>query len=93
MISFLNLLQDLQKILDEAKNGVVYLSLGSNVKSAQLSQAKINAFLEAFRELPYTVLWKWENETLPGKPANVHISKWLPQQDVLGNKKIYIFLI
>ncbi|XP_077300072.1 UDP-glucosyltransferase 2-like isoform X4 [Arctopsyche grandis] len=83
---------DLQKILDDAKNGVVYLSLGSNVKSAQLSQVKINAFLEAFKELPYTVLWKWENETLPGKPANVHISKWLPQQDVLAHPNIKAFI-
>lgn len=78
------LLQNLQKFLDGAVNGVIYLSLGSNVKSNQLSQIKIDAFLDAFKVLPYSVVWKWENETLPGKPDNVFISKWLPQQDVLG---------
>lgn len=38
--------------------------------------------IEVFRELPYNILWKidWDGK---GVPNNVHIEKWLPQQDVL----------
>lgn len=41
-------------------------------------------FIEAFSELPQKVLWKWESDTIPGKPPNVRVQKWLPQQDILG---------
>ena len=78
-------LQDLQKFLDEAKDGFIYFSLGSNVHSNQMPEEKIRAFLEAFSELPQKVLWKWESDILPGQPANVKSGKWLPQQDILGN--------
>jgi glucuronosyltransferase len=40
--------------------------------------------VEALGELPYTVLWKWESDRLPGKPNNVVTRKWFPQQDILG---------
>lgn len=42
------------------------------------------AFMDAFRELPQRVLWKYENETLPGKPDNVMVRKWMPQFDILS---------
>jgi glucuronosyltransferase len=77
--------QDLQKFLDEAKDGVIYFRLGSSVLSDHMPQEKIRAFLEAFSELPQKILWKWESDSLPGQPANVKIGKWLPQQDILGN--------
>jgi glucuronosyltransferase len=78
--------KDLQNILDEAAQGVVYFSLGSNVKSVNIPEGLRNNVIAALSELPYLVLWKWESDHLPGKPDNVIIRKWLPQQDVLGKK-------
>lgn len=63
---------------------MIYFSLGSNVKSTNLPADKRVAILNVFRQLPYNILWKWENDTLPDKPANVLTKSWLPQQDVLG---------
>lgn len=48
--------------------------------------------MDTFAELPYQVLWKFENESLPGKPENVRIEKWLPQQDLLGHPNIKLFI-
>jgi glucuronosyltransferase len=76
--------QDLQKFLDEAKDGVIYFSLGTNVLSDHMPEEKRRAFLEAFSELPQKILWKWESDSLPEQPANVKLAKWLPQQDILG---------
>uniref|UniRef100_A0A1Y1JR85 UDP-glycosyltransferase n=1 Tax=Photinus pyralis TaxID=7054 RepID=A0A1Y1JR85_PHOPY len=73
----------LQSYLDNATEGFVYFSLGSNVKSADIDLQLRNTLLAAFAELPYRVLWKFENEDLPGRPPNVYISKWFPQQDIL----------
>jgi len=88
--------QDLQEFLDKAKDGVIYFSLGTNVRSDHMPEEKMRAFREAFSELPQKILWKWESDILPGQPANVKFWKWLPQQDILGNislcdiKSVYV---
>jgi glucuronosyltransferase len=78
------LFQDLKKFLDEAKHGAIFLSLGTNVRSDKMSPDKVKAFLDAFSELPYRVLWKWESDSLPYQTQNVMVRKWLPQNDILG---------
>lgn len=69
---------------------MIYFSLGSNIKSGTLPDQVRNNILKAFEQLPYNILWKWENETLPNKPKNVFTRQWLPQQDVLGKKTFQI---
>nr|CAD7202406.1 unnamed protein product [Timema douglasi] len=70
--------------IDNAPKGVIYFSLGSNVKSDTMTQEKRQIFLDAFAELPdYHVLWKWESDSLPGQTSNVKVAKWFPQQDIL----------
>lgn len=75
--------EDLQKYLDEADDGVIYFTLGGNLKSKHLPLETRNAILSVFSKFKQRVLWKFE-EDLPEKPGNVEIRKWLPQQDVLG---------
>lgn len=48
--------------------------------------------IDTFAELPYKVLWKFEEDELKNKPKNVKISKWLPQQDLLGHPNIKLFI-
>ena len=85
--------QDLQQILDNATEGVIYFSLGSNVKSVNLDETLRNIIVEALSELPYKVLWKWESDYLPGRPKNVVTRKWFPQQDLLGLSLLTDFFI
>lgn len=75
---------DLQQYMDNAEKGVIYFSLGSNMKSILLPQEKQQQILKAFSKIPYNVLWKWENDKLENKPKNVMIRKWFPQNDILG---------
>ncbi|XP_018562683.1 uncharacterized protein LOC108904558 [Anoplophora glabripennis] len=84
--------KDLQEYLDNAEEGVVYFSLGSNLKSKDLPPNKRNAFLKAFSKLKQKVLWKWEVDDLPGKPPNVKLGKWLPQQDILAHPNVKLFI-
>lgn len=76
--------EDLKNYLDSASDGVVYFSLGSNVKSADIPPEKQKLILDALSELPFKVLWKFESEDLKGKPDNVKLVTWAPQQDVLS---------
>ncbi|XP_031329001.1 UDP-glucuronosyltransferase 2B19-like isoform X2 [Photinus pyralis] len=85
--------KDLQQSLDKATEGVAYFSLGSNVRSANLSLELREKIITALSELPYTVLWKWEEDHLPNQPKNVIINKWLPQQDLLTHPNVKVFVM
>lgn len=82
--------QDLQKYLDDAEHGVIYFSLGSNLKSSQMPKDKLIAITKTFAKLPQKILWKYEDENLPGKPDNLKIGKWFPQNDILGKHVKYM---
>lgn len=60
--------------MNDAKDGVIYFSMGSNMKSEDL-------FLNIFGELKQTV-WKLENASTD-IPENVHLLK-SAQQSILG---------
>ncbi|XP_049767195.1 UDP-glycosyltransferase UGT5-like [Schistocerca cancellata] len=84
--------EDLKKYLDKAKEGVVYFSMGSNLKSTDMPEEKRAAFLGAFSKIRQKVLWKWEDDNLPNISPNVMISKWLPQSDILAHKNVKLFI-
>ncbi|GFG31351.1 hypothetical protein Cfor_12920 [Coptotermes formosanus] len=83
---------DLQKFLDESPDGVIYFSMGSNLRSSNMKNATKEAFLEAFSKLKQRVLWKWEADSLPGQPSNVKLGKWLPQSDILAHPNVRLFI-
>ncbi|KAI5638552.1 UDP-glucoronosyl and UDP-glucosyl transferase domain-containing protein [Phthorimaea operculella] len=83
--------KDLQSIMDNAKDGVIYFSLGSNLKSTSLPDEIKQSLLKMFGALKYTVLWKFE-EQLPGLPKNVHILKWAPQPSILAHPNCKLFI-
>ncbi|XP_017775569.1 PREDICTED: UDP-glucuronosyltransferase 2B33-like [Nicrophorus vespilloides] len=84
--------KDLKLFLDEAKEGVIYFSLGTNVKSKDIPEETRTVIMKTFAKLPYKILWKFESEDLKEKPDNVKIIKWIPQQDVLCHKNIKLFI-
>ncbi|CAG4959481.1 unnamed protein product [Colias eurytheme] len=83
--------ENLQKILDNAKNGAIYFSMGSNLKSKLFPTELKQRLLKMFGGLKYTVLWKFEEE-LPGTPSNVHIVQWAPQQSILAHPNCVLFI-
>ncbi|XP_018579880.1 UDP-glucuronosyltransferase 2B10 [Anoplophora glabripennis] len=83
---------DLQNFLDEAKEGVIYFSMGSNLKSQNLPVEKREAILKTFSKRKEKILWKWEDDVLPGQPPNVKLGKWLPQQDILAHPNVKLFI-
>lgn len=71
--------------MDSAKHGVIYFSMGSNLRSKTFPDKLKKELLTMFSGLKQTVLWKFE-ENLPDLPQNVKIVEWAPQQSVLGKK-------
>lgn len=54
------------------------------MRSTLLSNEARAEFMATFAQMPYLVIWKFEDDFLPGKPDNVVIMKWTPQQAILG---------
>ncbi|XP_017005908.2 UDP-glycosyltransferase UGT5 [Drosophila takahashii] len=85
--------KDLEEFIQgSGEQGVIYFSLGSNVKSKDLPAERRELILKTFASLPQRVLWKFENDQLPSKPPNVFISKWFPQPDILAHPKVKLFI-
>ncbi|XP_076380605.1 UDP-glucosyltransferase 2 [Megalopta genalis] len=82
---------DLQRFLDNATEGFIYLSLGSNAMSSSMPKKILGVFLEVFARLPYKVVWKFEKD-MPNKPDNIYTGKWLPQQSILAHPNIKLFI-
>ncbi|XP_063990323.1 UDP-glycosyltransferase UGT5-like [Diachasmimorpha longicaudata] len=84
--------EDIQRFLDDAEEGVLFFSWGSMIKASSMDQDTLREILKVLRSVPWKVLWKWEDEFLPGKPDNVMIKKWLPQAAILGHPNVKCYL-
>ncbi|XP_038210433.1 UDP-glucosyltransferase 2-like [Zerene cesonia] len=83
---------DLKTYLDSSKNGVIYISFGSNVKANDLDPEKIKLMADVLSDLPYDVLWKWDSDKIPENFKNIKTSKWFPQTDVLKHPNVKVFV-
>lgn len=84
--------EDIKNFMDEAQNGVILFSMGSNAKSTLFPKEKIDIIMKTFAKLKQRVIFKWENENLPNKPSNVLTVKWLPQDDILAHPNLKVFI-
>lgn len=77
-------LEDFVKLSGET--GFIYVSMGSSVKAANMPDHLRRMLVQTFAQLPYQVLWKWEGNAsyMLDLSSNIKLSRWLPQQDILG---------
>ena len=79
--------------LANSKNGVVFVSFGSVIKASLMTEENKKILLNVFKRFPqYDFIWKWDQDSMPGKPDNVLLSKWLPQRDILAHPKLKVFI-
>lgn len=83
--------EELKTYLDKFQNGVVYFSLGSNIKTSTLPMDKINTILICLSKLKENVLWQVDDVNfLQNKPSNIITAQWLPQRSVLSTTTIFV---
>ncbi|TGZ47457.1 UDP-glucuronosyltransferase 1-8 [Temnothorax longispinosus] len=75
--------EDIGEFLDNAQDGAIYFSLGSNLQTDQLPAGPLTALCNALGSLKQRVLWKHDGNTAI-HPPNIKFVKWVPQQAVLG---------
>lgn len=86
-----SLSKPLKSIMDNAKDGVIYFSMGSTWQSKDIPKEITEKLLKLFGELMQTVIWKYEDD-LTNVPCNVHIVKWAPQQSILAHPNCLLFI-
>ena len=57
-----------------------------------MPEETLQSFMNAFAKIPQKVIWKWESEVPENVPSNVMMTKWLSQQDLLGIKRLQLFI-
>lgn len=76
----------MKEILDNAKNGVLLVSWGGNVKSSSIPEHIQREIVKGFAMLSLQVIWKWENVSMQEIVSkNVFVTPWLRQQEILCN--------
>ncbi|KAG5671544.1 hypothetical protein PVAND_001737 [Polypedilum vanderplanki] len=87
---------DLDAMMNRAKFGIVYVSLGGHFRSADLPEEKLDMFINVFtalKALDIVVLWKFETIELKERHAhNVVVGPWMPQQEILNHKNLRAFI-
>ncbi|XP_011141917.2 UDP-glucuronosyltransferase 2B19 [Harpegnathos saltator] len=86
---------EVQKWLDESKDGCVYFTFGSMVRIETFSKELMEIFYMSFKKIaPVRVLMKVarKEDLLPGLPDNVMTQSWFPQITVLKHKNIRAFI-
>lgn len=78
----------MKTFIEEADNGVIYFSLGTCVPDHRMPSEFYQQFIRVFKNLRQRVLWKTRRENITNIPENVYITKWVPQQDVLGKSNV-----
>ncbi|XP_042371278.1 UDP-glucuronosyltransferase-like, partial [Plectropomus leopardus] len=73
--------QDLETWLSGG-HGFVVFTLGTMVSEMPVETTSV--FLEAFRQIPQKVIWRYTGQVPDSIPENVKLMKWVPQNDLLG---------
>ncbi|XP_013139727.1 PREDICTED: UDP-glucuronosyltransferase 3A1-like [Papilio polytes] len=82
---------NLQQVADNARNGFIYFSMGSMLKSSRIPDIIKKGLLDVFSKLKQTVIWKFEEDLLD-RPKNVHIVSWAPQWSILAHPNCKLFI-
>ncbi|XP_028988783.1 UDP-glucuronosyltransferase 1A1-like [Betta splendens] len=72
------------------EHGFVVFTLGTMV--SDMPEEITSVFLEAFRQIPQKVIWRYTGDVPHNVPENVKIMKWIPQNDLLAHPGARAFI-
>uniref|UniRef100_A0A673B539 UDP-glucuronosyltransferase n=1 Tax=Sphaeramia orbicularis TaxID=375764 RepID=A0A673B539_9TELE len=72
------------------QHGFVVFTFGSMV--SELPRETAAVFLEAFRQIPQKVIWRYTGPLPDDIPENVKMMKWVPQNDLLAHPGARAFI-
>ncbi|CAI5451087.1 unnamed protein product [Caenorhabditis angaria] len=86
--------EEYENILNE-RSSTVLVSFGSVVRSYEMPEYFKKGLVKTFESLPnITFIWKYEKDDYFKNvvPSNVYLKKWIPQAELLGDKRVKLFI-
>nr|XP_046264556.1 UDP-glucuronosyltransferase-like [Scatophagus argus] len=72
------------------EHGFVVFTLGSMI--SDMPEETTSIFLDAFRQIPQKVIWRYTGQVPGSVPENVKIMEWVPQNDLLAHPGARAFI-
>uniref|UniRef100_A0A4Y0BFN0 UDP-glucuronosyltransferase n=1 Tax=Anopheles funestus TaxID=62324 RepID=A0A4Y0BFN0_ANOFN len=84
--------EDIKTFIEQSEHGVIYFSMGSNLKPSKMDQQKRNDVVKVLSSLKQNIIWKWDDDTLVLDKKKFLIGKWFPQDDILAHPNVKLFI-
>uniref|UniRef100_A0A182QUC8 UDP-glucuronosyltransferase n=1 Tax=Anopheles farauti TaxID=69004 RepID=A0A182QUC8_9DIPT len=84
--------EDIRTFIESADRGVIYFSLGGNVKPSKMDRRKRDALVSVLAGRRERIIWKWDDETLPVDTRKFLVRRWLPQDAILAHPNVRLFI-
>ncbi len=82
---------EFQQLVQASDKGVILVSFGTIASHLPMDMA--GKMMSAFGSLErYTFLWRFQNLDKLSVPGNVVLKEWLPQNDLLADEKVKLFV-
>lgn len=81
---------EMKTIADGAQDGLIIVSFGSTVSDFPPEMTK--RLYDDLKHVKGTVIWRYTGKIPADRPPNMHLSQWLPQNDLLAHPNTKVFV-
>lgn len=83
---------DIKEFIESAEHGVVYFSMGGNLKPSLMAVQKKKDIVAALSKIKQKILWKWDDDTIEVDRKKFLVRKYFPQDDILAHPNTKLFV-
>lgn len=83
---------DIREFIENSEHGVIYFSLGGNIKPSSMDDEKKRDIVVSLLGLKQNVIWKFDDDSLQVDSKRIMMRKWLPQYEILAHNNTKVFI-
>ncbi|XP_053674610.1 uncharacterized protein LOC128724914 [Anopheles nili] len=84
--------EDIKTFIEQSEHGVIYFSMGSNLKPSKMDKQKRDDVIKVLSSVKQNIIWKWDDDTLVLDKKKFLLGKWFPQDDILAHPNVKLFI-
>jgi glucuronosyltransferase len=84
--------EDIKSFIESAEHGVIYFSMGGNLKPSLMADQKKIDIIAALSKTKQKILWKWDDLDVQVDRKKFLVQKYFPQDDILAHPNTKLFV-